>query len=430
MFTALEPQDLPGGCAPQLVRAASGADAYARWSAEAATLGERIRASAVDDGGRTGWRDPAVPLTASSKPPLLGPHLYAGTTGIALFLAALERATGSGESGDLALRTLGPLRRQLAHLAADPATAARFQFKLGGVIGLGCYVYAFLRIGRWLERPDLLRTAADAASLITPARIAADPALDVMHGCAGALLALLRFESEAPEELVKRVQPLARARACGERLLAARTAHDGGPRAWPAGGYRPWCGFAHGAAGIALALARLAGRTGREDFQEAALEGLAFERLHFDAERGNWRDLRTAEGRFMTAWCHGAPGVALGRLGMRDGAADPAIERELRIALATTRDHVLIDRDFMCCGNMGRADVLLQASRALADGELAAAAERLADRVVTAAAGRGTYSWSSPDEVFTPAFFTGAAGIGYALLRLTDPTLPCVLGLE
>ena len=35
----------------------------------------------------------------------------------------------------------------------------------------------------------------------------------------------------------------------------------------------------------------------------------------------------------------------------------------------------------------------------------------------------------SPD-LFDPTFFTGAAGIGYVLLRLADPSLPCVLALD
>jgi lantibiotic modifying enzyme len=37
----------------------------------------------------------------------------------------------------------------------------------------------------------------------------------------------------------------------------------------------------------------------------------------------------------------------------------------------------------------------------------------------------------TPSKVFCPGLFSGAAGIGYALLRLSSPgALPCVLGFE
>lgn len=409
------------------------ADCSVDWRAEAQSLGrEVLRLVCRARDNSVVWLDPVRPRDEEGRPVRLGPHLYEGSTGIALFLAALEHASGGGEAGHVALQALQPLRRQMAHLVANPDRAARLRFRLGGTIGLGAYVYAFLRVGRWLGEEDLIEEACDVATLVSPERIGADDALDVGQGAAGAILALLLLDREAPETRRREVRPLERAAGCGDHLLRRRTGEAGEPRAWPANGYRPWCGFAHGAAGIAHALVRLAARTGREAFRDAALEGLLFERRHYDPAHRNWRDLRGLGDGFMTAWCHGAAGVALARLGIFREIRTPEIEEEMRLALTTTRETPVLDRDSICCGNMGRVDILLQASRELGDEELARAAADLAGRVVAGAHRRGHYRGSKPDDPsFSPTLFTGSAGIGYTLLRLADaPDLPSVLALE
>jgi lantibiotic modifying enzyme len=82
---------------------------------------------------------------------------------------------------------------------------------------------------------------------------------------------------------------------------------------------------------------------------------------------------------------------------------------------------------------MGRIEVLLYAARRLADDALRQAALDLAAQTVSRARDAdGLYRWAPPgNDTFIPAFFTGAAGVGYTLLRLADASeLPCVLCLE
>jgi type 2 lantibiotic biosynthesis protein LanM len=402
------------------------------WLAAAATVAEKIRwhARSTTDGSRV-WLDPAKPQDESGKPVRLDPHLYSGSTGVVLFLAAFAYVSGNQEYRDLALRGLAPLRRQMAHLAASPAAAARLSFRLGGTTGLGAYLYSFLRIGRWLDEPALLGEACAIASLLTPERVAADESLDVMQGSAGAVLGLLALEREVPAPSAREARLLERAVSCGDHLLHRRISRNGLPRAWSVNGYTPWCGFGHGAAGIAYALTKLADRTGRDDFWEAALEGLAFERAHYHPEHKNWQDLRNPDLAFMHAWCHGAPGIALGRLGMLPHGGAPQIPGEIHDALETTRKTAEGEFDFVCCGNLGRAEILLQAALQLNDQGYRRAAQEIAARALDHSRD-GLYRWSKPgDERFNPVFFTGAAGIGYTLLRLHGSTdLPCVLCLE
>lgn len=403
------------------------------WIAEAEALGAAIHRHARSTAdGHTVWLDTAPPLDKQGRPVRLGPHFYGGTAGVAFFLAALEQlAQGKGHC-ELAVRALAPLRHQMAHLVAHPEEAERFQFRLGALNGLGGYIYSFVRIGRWLDEPELIAEACRISTLITPERIAADPALDVMQGSAGAILALLLLEREAPEPLRTQVRPLERAVACGERLLASRIGAAGETAAWSVHGHSPWCGFAHGTAGVANALVRLAEATRRDDFRQVALDALAFEDRHYVPERKNWRDLRFADLRFMTAWCQGAPGIALGRLGLLGTFGDPELTRKVFEGLETTRDAPESGLDHLCCGNFGRCEILLQASLVLDAPLLRQAAEEIAARTIARAQSHGSYRWSQPAAIsFTPALFTGAAGIGYTLLRLAAPEqFPCVLVLE
>lgn len=54
-------------------------------------------------------------------------------------------------------------------------------------------------------------------------------------------------------------------------------------------------------------------------------------------------------------------------------------------------------------------------------------ARRLVTTCVERADRNGRYLGPYANErIHDPTFFTGASGVGYALLRLADPTLPCV----
>jgi type 2 lantibiotic biosynthesis protein LanM len=401
------------------------------WLTEAQILGERIRLYARrTSNGEVVWLDPEGPASPNGRPALLGPHLYSGSAGVALFFAALEHVVGEGRDIDLVLGTVALLRRQIARLADTTASGPR-KLKLGGLIGLGSYIYVFLRIARWLDQPQLTTAACEVAALITPERIAADEGLDVMYGSAGAIMALLLLDREAPE--TEDLLPIERAVTCGEHLLRRRLASAGEPGAWPANGRSPLCGFAHGAAGIAAALARLADRTGREDFLHAAREGLEFERRHYDSGQKNWRLLHDPLPSFSAAWCAGASGIALGRLCMPPGTRDNEAEAELELGLATTANDAESPFDYLCCGDMGRVDVLLEAARRLSDNELRRSAWNLAGQTLARARTRdGCYRWPpSENAIIPPSFFTGASGVGYGLLRLAAiRELPCVLCLE
>ena len=339
-----------------------------------------------------------------------------------------------GIDRDLCLRALAPLRREIANLAAAPGDASPASQLIGGLSGFGSFLYGLVVIGDLLELPELQEDALLLSSFLTPEAIRRDDRLDVMFGCAGALLSLLALERRTPARNRSGFTPLDLANLCARHLLDHQlpaVEEEGG--GWPnRPGSTPIGGFAHGSAGICYALLRLFERTGEPDLLAAALAGMRYERSLFVPEAGNWRVAWRPELRFVNTWCNGAPGILLGRVGGLGGCDDPEVRLEIERGLTLTRSLHLDRDDHLCCGNMGRVEILLFAYRKLGDARLLAEAERLAEAIVLRAEERQGFAlMPTSDGIFDPRFFLGITGIGYTLLHLADPEgLPFVMALD
>jgi type 2 lantibiotic biosynthesis protein LanM len=345
--------------------------------------------------------------------------LYQGSAGLALFLAAMETLRPHAGYGELTYAALLPLSDWLKH----PWIPGNIG--IGGVNGLGSLVYTVVKIGHLLDEPLFIEQACQIGALITSERIAADTRLDVFDGAAGTILGLLALYAATHDQEV-----LDRAVLCGEHLLSCRT--ETMPRAWRTIRTTQVSGLSHGVAGIVYALLRLFAATDNESFRQAVIEGLAFERNLFSADAGNWRAFASSaeQPEFWTTYCHGAPGIGLARLGGLDALDTPDIRADIAAALTTTANFPSDGVDFLCCGNFGRIETLLTASRRLPQPDLLALARRQAAALIarqTAAGGFRVFE-DLPPRVINPGFFRGIAGIGYELLRLTSPErFPSVL---
>ena len=362
----------------------------------------------------------------------LGPDLYNGATGIALFLAAHATVSGHAPSAELAVAGLAHIRRNL-----NSRSAARFarSIGIGAATGLGSLVYGFCVIAKCIGDPVLVQDAERAARLFTDELIAADKQLDVMGGAAGAILALLRMHRDTQSDDV-----LARAIRCGEHLLAQDRTGPAGHRSWIGQGLGglPLNGMSHGAAGFAYALASLAAVSGHEQFADAAAECIAFEDQTYDPARHNWPDLRVpGQPLWPCQWCHGAPGIGMARLATaRRVRANAALEAKLGGTLvAADIDNALESvkqawpgqLDTLCCGTLGGIEFLCEAADRAGAREISELAARRLGAVLANAASAGDYRWNSGKRQFNLGLFRGLAGVGYALLRQVDRSLPNVL---
>ncbi|HET7912765.1 MAG TPA: type 2 lanthipeptide synthetase LanM, partial [Pseudolabrys sp.] len=357
----------------------------------------------------------------------LGPDLYNGTAGLSLFLSAHAAVAGQSASADLALAGVARLRKQLK--SRNAARIAR-SLGVGGAIGLGSAVYALTVMSKNLRDPGLRDDAHRAAELMTDELVAADKRLDVIAGSAGAILCLLRLYRDGQSE-----GALRRAIKCGEHLLAQQRMGETGRRSWVGQGMgpRPLNGMSHGAAGFAYALASLSAATGREDFAAAAQECVDFENSSFSAQRGNWPDLRV-EGTeaWPCRWCHGAPGIGLGRIGMArlPGTDGAVLKADVQGAVEGTRTAWPSPLDTLCCGTLGSIEFICEAGDFFGRDDLRDLAKREMASVIRAAADTGDYRWNSGERQFNLGLFRGMAGVGYTALRQVDPSLPNVLIFE
>jgi len=352
----------------------------------------------------------------------LGPDLYNGVSGIALFLAAHAAVTGRKPSAELAIAGVAHLRKNLKSRGA--ARMAR-SLGVGGATGLGSIVYALTVMSKMLRDDSLLADAHVAAALFSDGLIAADKQLDVIGGSAGGILGLLRLYRDSHSADV-----LNRAIKCGEHLIAQSRLGPEGGRSWVGQGMgkRALNGMSHGAAGFAYALDSLAAATGREDFAAAAAECIAFEDSTFDAGRNNWPDLRgEGEPSWPCQWCHGAPGIGLARIAMTRKKGRGQLKDDVARAVEGAAKGWPGSVDTLCCGTLGNVEFICEAAASLGRKDLGELAARRLLSVIENAASAGDYRWNSGQGKFNLGLFRGLAGVGYTALRQVDGSLPNVL---
>jgi type 2 lantibiotic biosynthesis protein LanM len=396
--------------------------------AAATQVGDRLAALALRGDDGASWLGLTTNERAQSSVAMLDIDLYSGLPGIALFLAQLAARTGATRHRRLAEETLRTLRRAIGLQQAELT-------RVGGFLGWGGIIYTLSQLAVLWDRPSLLDEAESLVSRIE-ASIDGDRFLDLSTGAAGAVMSLLALDHCRRSE-----RTLAVARRCGERLLGTAVAVGEG-RAWLLPNEAaPLAGLSHGAAGGAMALARLGSATGDARFTQGALAALRYERGLFDRQHGNWPDLRLGpEGRegkaprprgFMTAWCHGASGIGLGRLACVGHLADPTLHVEIDVALSTTLATGFGLNDSLCHGDLGNLDLLLEAQRCYGAGDpRTARLGSITAAVLEGAAQRG-WRYGVTLDAETPGLMTGLAGIGYQLLRLADPgRVPSILLLD
>jgi type 2 lantibiotic biosynthesis protein LanM len=401
-----------------------------RLIAAARAVGDRLERLADFHEDMVGWLEIAPVNERGWNLVPTGPNLYGGMSGLTFFLSYLGLLTNEQRYTALAQAALNMTRCQIAPRKGHPG--------LGGIgifNGIGSFIYLLSHLGTLWNDPALYREAEELVQLL-PDAIVGDLLFDVVGGAAGCIAALLSLYAVAPSQAT-----LAVAIQCGDHLTKSACPQNTGIGWSNEFAPTPLAGFAHGNAGIAFCLLQLFAVSGEERFRQAALEAIAYERSLFSVEKRNWPDLRpssvsqsksSAEATpedlpYMVAWCHGAPGIGLARLGSLSVLHDAAVDAEIDAALHTTIRRGFGMNHSLCHGDMGNLDILLTATQRLANTRYKEVLQRVVPMLLDSVE---TQSWISgvPQGVETPGLMVGLAGMGYALLRLAEPErMPSVL---
>ena len=395
--------------------------------AAAVNVGDRLAAIALRGPRDAHWF--SAQKVGTSKSWLLQPaglDLYLGLPGIVLFLAWLGVLTGEVRFTGLAHAATLTLRDKLQRRRQIPPS-------LGAYTGWGGLVWALTHLGVLWGHEELLAEAERIAHVEIPPGIPQDASHDLLAGASGCLVSLLTLHGVRPSDRL-----LESAVQCGDRLLArARPMERGLGWHLEIAGPAPLAGLSHGVAGIAWPLLRLAAVTGDGRYRETALRALDYERSLYDPEKRNWPDLRegatledVAEPHFMWAWCHGAPGVGLGRLAGLPYLDDATVRAEIETAVESTIENGFGRNHCLCHGDLGNLEVVTLAAELMGRPDWGERAGRIAGGILAGIRERG-WLFGIPGRTEPPGLMTGLAGIGYGLLRLAAPErVPSVVILE
>ncbi|MCP4970352.1 MAG: hypothetical protein GY932_07155, partial [Arcobacter sp.] len=297
----------------------------------ATRIGNRLVKNAVWEGNRCTWNimspDRGNPKDKKAIKIKAGGAVYQGTAGILLFLVELHKIKPSKN-------LLKTIRGAINFSISEANNLANNSFGFhSGRVGIA---YAIVKSIEILKEDNFLNSAK---KILEPLKgnEKADYGIDVIGGAAGAIPALLIMEQNFNDNFC-----LDMAIALGENLIAKANMETTG---WSWGdnskyNFRNLLGYAHGTAGIAHAFLELYNATSSTYFLYAAEQAFLYERQFNNQKLFNWPDFRHSElseyiynneleklkgvlkdnllspynKKFMTAWCHGAPGIGLSRI--------------------------------------------------------------------------------------------------------------------
>jgi hypothetical protein len=400
----------------------------------ASEIGQRLVRTAMWHDGKCNWMGYEAASSTGRKQfdtqySALGPALYAGTAGVALFLGEMYAVTGDGETRRTAL---GAVHQALCRYDSLPPPS-----RLGLFTGWLGIAYVAVRLGILVNEEELIDEGVKLLRQVAADRCS-EREFDLLSGLAGAITALIVLHNALHDGSL-----LDHATRLGDELVEAAEKSTNGyswsSRTFPA--WPPLTGFSHGTAGIGYALLELFRATGDLRYEKAAFEAFSYERYWFDSQVGNWPDFRDEKrplGRrhgfsCATFWCHGAPGIALSRLRAFHISKDAICRTEAITALETTRQHTKrwlqsgSGNYSLCHGLAGNAEALIYGSEVLGVSWGCDLAEQVANNGIELYA-EGAREWPcGSGGGVSPGLMLGLAGIGYFYLRLHKPSIPSIL---
>lgn len=384
----------------------------------ACEVGDALCRNAVEEAGGLCWERRFDRSERTER----GSDLYGGAAGVGLFLAELGRATADE-------RYLSAARGAARWLSGPAWGRGRSQHGFhNGEAGIA---YFLLRLADLLEQPGYI----DAAVMrLRRLRGATCPTVDLMYGSAGTMLGSLACHAVTGE-----AEFLRDARTIGDHLLAtALPLNDVDGCYWevlsafPGGPVAPYLGLLHGSAGIGLALAQLADRTGDERYlrtTEAVAEQLkrhgipATGRQAVDGAAMAWPVSVGEDRPRMQAQCHGAGGIAQFFLRLDRLVPEPSYQSTAQAAARAVIAQSCADTSSgICHGISGAGHLMLDCYQAYGHSQWRTFAYEFAHVLA---------EFRVPDEpgkyfmqagqTASPDLMIGYAGVGSFLLRLANP---------
>ncbi len=412
-------------------------------------IGDRLVDSAIWSDGSCTWNvmapDRENPELKKAKRELARGSVYQGTAGIALFLNELSKY--SDNKAEILKTAEGAVKYAIEEGEKLPNNSFGFH---SGRIGIA---YASVLFALASGKDEYLKSAEE---LLLPLKGNEDKdyGWDVIGGAAGAIPALLVINEHLENDLTFTI-----AVSLGENLIKKANME---PTGWSWGGgntnIRNLCGLAHGASGVGHAFIELYNYTGLSKYLYAAEQAFLYERQFFNEESNNWPDFRYSElseyiyeerieelkeelkkgnlppykDKYMYAWCHGSPGIALSRLRAYEITGLDVYKKEAELAVEGTKRSLANGTNYsLCHGIGGNCEALIYAGEILEDQNALRMTEEFAEKGIEEyEAQNKPWACGTMGGISDPSLMLGEAGIGYFLLRLYSKDVDSVLVVQ
>jgi hypothetical protein len=420
-----------------------------RCLAAAIRIGERISSRAIWSGDSCSWPSASVGgeqlRRADPTTHLMAPSVYSGTAGVAIFLAELFALTRDDR---FRVCCRGALVNAIQNIEQCP-----FDSDVSFYTGHLGIVYAISRYSLHTESSEFESTARALFDSMQESKKLGNG--DIIGGASGGILALLGLLPHTSFPYSTQY-----AAFLGRHLVEQAVRHPGERWSWTTVGSqtsRDLCGFAHGASGCAAAFQELWVATNDPLFRYAAERAVAYENQFFSHENKNWLDLRSNklqsiiddvgtsglarlvkegnrpaenETSFMSAWCHGSPGIGLSRLRGYQLFEKSGLRRDAESAVECTLETLQTDNGnySLCHGLFGNAETIVRAAEVLGAPQLSLHVEAVV-RKGLALYEDSPAGWpcGTPEGRWDAGLMQGESGIGYFLLRFFDASTPSLL---
>jgi len=309
-----------------------------------------------EDGKEVGWISIAM-AGYREKGYMIRPmnfYLYGGLAGVAVFMVELAIKTKREKYCDVGKVLVQSLFRHTEDLFQKEK---REKLPTGAYCGEASIAFAYMLMYSASRNSIFLSYLRKQCQAVAEG-LEDDKEYDVLGGNAGAILIFLKAYHLTGEE-----QYMVWAREAGDYLLQSASVYGYGMGWLNQAVGVALTGFAHGTAGIMLALVWLGHDVKEEKYLEAAYQAYRYEENYYREELQDWEDLRneglTVQESQMMAWCHGWGGIVMARM-----AAMSYVKGSFKIELEKTEDFVRrkanhIDTNLcLCHGRCGNTALL------------------------------------------------------------------------
>ena len=319
--------------------------------------------------------------------------------------------------------------------------------------GFGGVVFTLLQVGKHFNKQEYIEAAISIAK--KGKGYYYDNKCDILHGSAGAIITLLHLYNETKLDWVKQEIGV----SIDHLLHNVIVTNEGITWDRSGGAVRPLCGFAHGGSGIAFVFMELYNFFGNKIFYEMAIGAFNYEDAFFNTDINNWPDFRKdiytsdkfeelindyeqnninafSSYFYMSAWCHGAPGIGMARINAYKYTGDKEQRDKYERAVKHCREvlHYMGNDNSvshtLCHGTLGNASILIDDYVLTKNESLLDEAKKIAGYCIDDKEQKGFYlgGFGRIKTEGDMSLLMGQTGIGHFYLRVIDPeAFPSIL---